>query len=67
MSKHTTCECNDPECPECGGECHNTAVYVLYRINTEDSTGNIMCEACAMDALESGLFDIQNIDKQFTR
>ena len=52
------CECSDPGCPIHKGtsDCRNTASSILYRIDMEDNTGSAMCEGCADDAFESGLF-----------
>jgi hypothetical protein len=53
------CECCDPGCPEHKGqsECFNSAQRKpLRRIDMDDVTGTLMCEACADDAMSSGLF-----------
>ena len=50
------CECRDPGCPVCHGQCKAPAAMTLYRVDMEDSTGTDMCEACASDALEAGVF-----------
>lgn len=50
------CECSDPGCPVCKGECKNTATQCLVRVDMEDQTGTLMCDGCADDAFESGLF-----------
>lgn len=53
------CECSDPGCPEHKGKsrCSYTGeVMLLYRIDMEDKTGSAMCEKCASDAFESGVF-----------
>ena len=49
------CECSDPGCP-CCGDCQDDADCVLYRIDMEDETGTPMCDRCADDAYESGLY-----------
>jgi hypothetical protein len=51
-----TCECSDPGCPCCHGNCHNEAQTTVYRIDMEDQTGTDMCDECADDCLESGAF-----------
>lgn len=57
------CECADLECPanDChdklhDGHLHAWATTVVFRIDMDDETGTAMCEACAADALDSGLF-----------
>lgn len=52
------CECSDSGCFHHKGKssCHDLAVSILYRIDTEDITGTAFCEMCANDAFESGLF-----------
>ena len=52
------CECSDPGCPVHKGisSCSRLAITVLYRVDMEDRTGTAMCEGCASDAFESGLF-----------
>lgn len=50
------CECSDPGCPVCGGRCRKPSRTVLYRSDMEDETGTPMCNGCADDAMESGLF-----------
>jgi hypothetical protein len=54
------CECSDPGCPmHLGAEtCENTAISTLFRVDMQDETGTVMCEGCACDAFESGLFRI---------
>lgn len=56
--KHTLCGCSDPGCPVHPGKslCPNRADTTLYRVDMEDETGTMMCEACASDAFDSGLF-----------
>lgn len=58
MNRHhpLTCECSDPRCPACAGRCRERADTILYRIDMRDITGTAMCEPCAEDALDSGLF-----------
>ena len=50
------CECSDPECPCCHGHCNRKAVTILVRSDMEDESGTAMCEGCADDAMESGVF-----------
>jgi len=50
------CECSDPGCPHCQGKCDEGATNILYRCDMDDETGTVMCEKCADDALEGGLF-----------
>jgi hypothetical protein len=52
------CECSDPGCPVHPGraECNVLATTVVYRSDMEDYGGTKMCEDCAADALESGVF-----------
>jgi hypothetical protein len=51
----TICFCADQQCP-CGGKCICEAEDVLYRIDMEDDIGTPMCDVCASDAMDSGLF-----------
>ena len=53
-----TCECADPQCPAHKGtsKCANKANTVLYRVDMEDASGTLMCDDCADDATQSGLF-----------
>ena len=52
------CECADPGC--LGhvkvSKCTYGAWSTVYRIDMADETGTRMCETCAGDALESGVF-----------
>ena len=50
------CQCSDPGCPACRGKCLRKAITCVNRIDMEDRTGTPMCNKCATDALESGLF-----------
>lgn len=55
----TECECGDPGCPVHLGkeQCDHTGYcVVLYRIDMEDEEGTPMCQGCADDALDSGVF-----------
>lgn len=51
------CQCGDPGCPCCHGRCEQDAAHILHRVDMEDETGTPMCEGCADDAGESGLFE----------
>lgn len=50
------CECSDPGCPECAGNCNHKAVEILYRIDMDDTTGTAFCDQCSADAMSSGVF-----------
>lgn len=50
------CECGDPGCPICHGKCRKPARTTVYRSDMEDETGTPMCEGCAADCMDSGLF-----------
>lgn len=50
------CECGDPGCPVCHGHCRKPARTTVYRSDMEDETGTPMCEGCAADCIESGIF-----------
>ena len=51
------CQCADSLCPvHRGTDCDLPATRTLYRVDMEDLTGTSFCEACANDALQSGLF-----------
>ena len=50
------CECSDPGCKCCHGHCRKPAEQTLCRVDMEDETGTLMCEGCADDAFDSGLF-----------
>ena len=57
-AKDYTCECSDPGCQAHKGKsaCRRTGFDILYRIDMDDETGTVMCEACADDAFSSGMF-----------
>lgn len=64
------CACCDPSCPTPsnhaqGGGCGLPATAILYRVNMEDHTGTDMCGACAIDAIESGVFSLYPEDMSF--
>lgn len=56
---HSPCECSDGACPVHPGEsCHHHASTNVKRIDMDDRTGTNMCEGCANDCLESGMFTL---------
>ena len=51
------CGCVDPACPVHTNEaCPMPATGILYRVDMDDTTGTNMCDDCAEDALDSGVF-----------
>lgn len=66
------CECSDPKYPvhtddssrsTCkASECQQVGTSTLYRVDMEDKTGTVMCEGCADDAMESGVFTTDTSD-----
>jgi hypothetical protein len=60
------CECGDSGCPAHKGtmHCGRRAVVTVFRVDMEDETGTIMCDACAADALESGVFTTEDDDAE---
>lgn len=54
--KEQFCECADPGCPMCHGQCSEQATDIAYRIDMEDDTGTPLCPDCGDDATESGFF-----------
>jgi len=52
------CECADHGCPAHKGRsgCKRYANIILYRVDMQDELGTAMCEACADDAMLTGLF-----------
>lgn len=58
------CQCADPACPVCSGKCHNHATETLYRVDMADETGTALCEACASDAYDSGLFNSETYNDE---
>jgi hypothetical protein len=58
-----TCECGDPGCPAHEGKnkCSHVAQVKVRRIDMDcGKTTFWMCETCAEDALESGVFDMED-------
>jgi len=55
---HGKCECADPECVHHKGisDCKDTANTIMYRIDMDDTSGTLMCDDCANDATQGGLF-----------
>jgi hypothetical protein len=51
------CECDDIGCPNHPNECYEKARINLRRIDSYDASGVNFCDACADDAIESGLYD----------
>lgn len=49
------CMCTDPGCP-CEGTCCNDATQTIHRVDMDDESGTPMCNTCADDAMETGLF-----------
>lgn len=60
VKQYGRCECYDENCHGLyvndNFRCDNQAICTLYRIDMTDSTGTDFCEACANDAMESGLY-----------
>lgn len=52
------CECADPRCPAHSGksDCRAKAFQILRRVDMLDLNGTAMCNDCADDAFDSGLF-----------
>jgi hypothetical protein len=60
-----SCECDDSSCPvhEDSEECPNPGTVLLHRIDMgDDDEGSYFCEACAEDALSSGVFSVVEED-----
>lgn len=66
MATTMRCECSDSGCPAHKGaatcKVEAPAMAVLYRVDMEDQTGTVMCDACTDDAMESGLFTTADDD-----
>jgi hypothetical protein len=65
-AKSPLCECSDPGCPECGGECSHHSTETLYRIDMEDESGTQFCDQCSADAMDSGVFTTEKGDSNWT-
>ncbi len=52
------CECADFACPAHKGQraCSRVASSCLVRVDMHDETGTQLCQECAEDAMDSGLF-----------
>lgn len=59
------CYCTDPGCPVHKGRsaCYHKGEITVYRDDMQDETGTPMCEDCAADALESGVFSTRDADQ----
>jgi hypothetical protein len=57
------CQCADRGCP-CRGRCCRRATTTLFRTDTDDRTGTPLCDGCAADAWESGLYNDEGGDRQ---
>ena len=55
IRKTDACQCFDQECHG-RGQCGDAVAETLYRIDMIDETGTPLCEHCANDAFNSGLF-----------
>ena len=49
------CQCRDPECPECKGECDSFATRTLWRFDWPTEPPLSACAPCAEDMLVSGI------------
>jgi hypothetical protein len=60
--KRVQCECGDPGCPVHKGtsNCPNLSSRKVFRSDMEDRSGTRMCNACADDAMDSGVFYEKN-------
>lgn len=56
------CECGDSGCPVHKGKsrCSAKATQTVFRIDMEDETGTDMCDDCANDAIDSGVFTYES-------
>ena len=55
------CECSDGH-----SSCELLATTILYRTDMTDRTGTAMCEACANNAFDCGLFTDEVDDSEDT-
>ena len=60
MKQYDACECVDVGCHAHQGihHCEINGTAFLYRVDMEDSTGTLFCEACMADALEVGFYSL---------
>ena len=58
------CECFDSGCPVHPhiSTCGKKATVTVFRVDMEDNCGTIMCDECASDALNSGVFTTETKD-----
>lgn len=61
---NTICECTDPSCPECAGNCDHKATEILYRLDMDDESGTAFCDQCSADAMHSGVFTDQSQEEE---
>ena len=61
MKQYDACECIDANCPAHEGihHCDVNGTTVLYRIDMEDRTGTLFCEACTEDALGAQVYRLE--------
>lgn len=59
-SGNGSCDCGDRGCPVHKGSerCPNKATVTVYRIDMNDPYGSEMCDGCAEDAMDSGVFGL---------
>ena len=52
------CQCMDPGCPahKNVSNCKRGAIHTVYRIDMADRTGTMLCDDCAANCFDSGLF-----------
>ena len=58
QSEQFFCQCADPACSHCHGDCKREASCQVYRIDMQDDGGTPMCDLCANDAVASGVFNV---------
>lgn len=61
MTLSPRCECSDPGCPVCRGKCADVATMELERADMSNARV-CMCDDCASDALDSGIFSTEPAD-----
>lgn len=57
------CECTDPGCSHCLGYCQDIGETRVFRIDMEDYSGTLMCAKCTDDAMESGVFSLEESEE----